>query len=304
MTEPFVLDSVAKRYRKVTAVDGVSLAGRAGECLALLGHNGAGKTTLMKLMLGLTRPTGGSIRVLGATPEGRAGRTARQRVGFLPENVAFYDQMTGREVIRFFGRLRRLHGRDGDDLLDRVGLAHAADRRVKTYSKGMRQRLGLAQALLGDPQLLLLDEPTTGLDPLLRQEVFRIIAELTAAGCTVILSSHVLTELESRTDRLAIMSGGKLTALGTLDELRAAAGLPTRIRLAAVERADGLAERLGGLASLERVNGQCVELNCFGDEPRQVFRAIGEASLPIDGIDVIRPSLDDIYRHYSGGAAP
>ncbi len=214
-----IIDGAGKDYGGRTVLDGVSLAIPEGRCVALIGHNGAGKTTLMKLVLGLIRPTRGRIDVLGENPA-IAGTDFRARLGFLPENVAFHDQMTGADTLTFFARLKKADPREVSTLLERVGLTNAAKQKVKTYSKGMRQRLGLAQALIGTPKLLLLDEPTTGLDPVLRTEFFEIIRDLTRAGTTVLLSSHILTELEARTDLAAIMRDGRLVAFGDLDTLR------------------------------------------------------------------------------------
>ena len=196
------LDNVSKAYGSQQVLEGINLALPQGKCLALIGHNGAGKTTLMKLILGLIRPTAGRVEVLGGDPA-VADKSFRRQLGFLPENVAFHEELTGADTLAFYARLKGLPTTCCPALLERVGLSFAATRRVRTYSKGMRQRLALAQALLGTPKLLLLDEPTTGLDPVLRQEFFEIIRELTAAGTTVIISSHILTELEARTDLAA-----------------------------------------------------------------------------------------------------
>jgi Cu-processing system ATP-binding protein len=294
-----ILDHVSKRYRDHQALSDVSFALPKGACLALLGHNGAGKTTLMKLMLGLIRPSEGRVTVLGQDPAG-AALDFRQSLGFLPENVAFHDEMTGRQTLRFLAKLKGSGA--CDELLERVGLAFAADRRVKTYSKGMRQRLGLAQALLGDPRVLLLDEPTTGLDPMLRQEFFRIIAELAAQGSTVILSSHILTELEARTELVAIMRQGKLAAWGTLDQLRHKARLPVRIRLSTPGGARSVAERLGGMV-LDHVNDHAVELSCPLAAKMDTVRAIAALGTDIADMEVSLPTLDDIYIHFGHGEA-
>jgi Cu-processing system ATP-binding protein len=161
---------VSKRYGSQFAVRAVDLSLRAGECVALVGHNGAGKSSLIKMMLGLTTPTEGAVRLLGENPAGAAAAHLRRAVGFLPENVAFHPSMTGRETLDFYARLKGEPTARNPGLLERVGLDGAAARkRVGAYSKGMRQRLGLAQALLGRPRVLFLDEPTTGLDPALRQ---------------------------------------------------------------------------------------------------------------------------------------
>ncbi|MCR6630504.1 MAG: ABC transporter ATP-binding protein [Magnetospirillum sp.] len=296
MSTAIAVDGVSKFYRDHAALTGVGFSLPAGACLALLGHNGAGKTTLMKLMLGLIRPTAGSVRVLGRDPAG-AALDFRRQLGFLPENVAFHDEMTGRETLRFFARLKGEGGAACDDLLERVGLAFAAHRRVKTYSKGMRQRLGLAQALLGRPRVLLLDEPTTGLDPVLRVEFFRIIAELTKSGSTVVLSSHILTELEARTELVAIMRQGRLAAWGSLEQLRRQAGLPIRIRLSTPGGARAVADRLGGLA-LDHVNEHAVELSCALPDKMEVLRHIAGVGALVADMDIHLPSLDDLYVHF------
>ena len=156
-----LVDNVVKRYGSVETVRGISLRVEPGQRVALLGHNGAGKTTLMKMVLGLTPLSSGRIEILGARP---GSRRARGATGFLPESVAFHGALTGREQLHHFARLKSATIRSADALLERVGLADAADRRIRTYSKGMRQRIGLAQALLGTPEIVLLDEPTSGLD--------------------------------------------------------------------------------------------------------------------------------------------
>ena len=186
-----------------------------GERLALLGHNGAGKTTLLKLALGLTRADGGTLRTLGCTPGGPGWTEAKRGIGFLPESVAFLGSMTGRETIRFYGRLKGVGRAACEEALAHVGLAGAAGKRVKAYSKGMRQRLGFAQAILGTPRLLILDEPTGGLDPESRHAFHATLGELAGRGTAIILSSHVLAEVEAGTDRVAIMRRGRLAACGT-----------------------------------------------------------------------------------------
>lgn len=299
-----VVDGVGKRYREHAALTDVSFALPEGSLLALLGHNGAGKTTLMKLMLGLIRPSGGTVRVLGLDPA-RTALEFRRQLGFLPENVAFHEEMTGRDALTFLARLKGVGKSACDDLLERVGLAAAAGRRVKTYSKGMRQRLGLAQALLGTPKILLLDEPTTGLDPVLRQEFFAILNELTKQGATVVLSSHILTELEARTELVAILRQGRLAAWGSLPELRRAAGLPIHIRLSTPQGAVPAAAKLGDL-NLSHVNDRFIELTCDQDDKMAVLRRIAGLSAEVADIEMRLPSLDDVYLHFGhgvGGAA-
>ncbi len=294
------LHGVAKTYGGERAVDGVSLAIHPGECMALVGHNGAGKTTLMKLMLGLARPTAGRLRVLGGDPARSGAARRRLGVGFLPENVAFDAALTGREVVAFFARLKGVPVADGLGLLARVGLADAAGRRIHTYSKGMRQRLGLAQALLGEPRVLLLDEATGGLDPALRQSFYDMVQELGRGGTTVLLSSHVLTELEARTDRVAIMNQGRLAALGSLDELRRMAGLSLRIRvLVADGAANSVAQRLGGNAAPAPADHRTVELACAVDSKMAVLRDITGLGPAVRDVEIVPPTFDQVYAHFS-----
>ena len=297
---------VTKRFGKVDAVRAASFDLQQGETVALVGHNGAGKTTLMKLMLGLIRPTSGSIEVLGDDPA--AGQfAARRQLGFLPENVAFNPGLTGRETLAFYARLKRQPAFAVAPLLDRVGLTVAADRRVGTYSKGMRQRLGLAQALLGEPRVLLLDEPTTGLDPALRQSFYDTVEELRGRGATVLLSSHALTELEERAGRVIIMNRGIKVADGSLGELRRIARLPTKIRLKVTERGlASLSEWLGPADTWRRINGRTVEVDASPEGKIALLRRATDETAPVEDLDVVPPTLDQLYAHFlrSDEAAP
>ena len=298
MTGMVEIRNVVKRFGKVEAGRDVSFSLPEGETIALVGHNGAGKTTLMKLMLGLIRPTSGSITVLGDDPA--AGEfAARRRLGYLPENVSFNAALTGQETLAFYARLKQESAKSVGVLLDRVGLTHAANRRVGTYSKGMRQRLGLAQALLGKPRVLLLDEPTTGLDPALRHSFYEIVEELRGRGATVLLSSHALTELEERAGRVIIMNRGIKVADGTLDELRRIARLPTRIRLKVTDA--GLANVpnwLGPIDSWRRINGHMVEIDASPERKIEVLRRATDEGAPVEDLDVMPPTLDELYAHF------
>lgn len=207
---------------RVTAVRELDLRVEAGEIFGLLGPNGSGKTTTIKLLLGLLRPTKGEVRVFGGSP-----RDPRRlaRVGYLPEESPFYGHLTAEETLRFYGSLFGMGGpelrRRADDLLDRVGLSTARKRRVGEFSKGMLRRIGLAQALINDPDLLVLDEPTAGLDPIGTREVKDLLLELRRRGKTVILSSHLLADIEDVCDRVAILHLGALQALGAMESLLA-----------------------------------------------------------------------------------
>jgi Cu-processing system ATP-binding protein len=301
MMRPVELAGTGKRYGGVTALDQVSLAVEPGEILALVGHNGAGKSTMMKLVLGLIRPSAGTVRTLGADPAGHSGGEVRRRIGFLPESVSFTGAMTGREVVGFYLALRGEPARAAMPLLERVGLAEAAKRRVSTYSKGMRQRLGLAQALIGEPRVLLLDEPTTGLDPSLRLTFYAILAELRQAGCAVLLSSHALAELEQRVDRVAILERGRLVACGSLGELRHAAGLPVRIRVRLPDEAPlGALERLGAAS----VGFRVMEMKLVNGGKVEMLGALAGLRPTLEDIEVLSPSLDDVYARLRAGAVP
>ena len=197
------IQGVSQRYGSMTVLHDLNLTLAEGEVLGLFGHNGAGKTTSMKLILGLLAPSEGQVKVLGRAPN---DPQVRRQLGYLPENVTFYPQLSGRETLRHFARLKGAALSQVDELLEQVGLAHAADRRVKTYSKGMRQRLGLAQALLGEPKLLLLDEPTVGLDPIATQDLYLLIDRLRQRGTSIILCSHVLPGVEAHINRAAILA--------------------------------------------------------------------------------------------------
>lgn len=296
------LQSVSKQYGNETVLHDINFNVQAGECIVLVGHNGAGKTTLMKLMLGLTRATSGSVKVLKGNPALSTAVEQRLSLGYLPESVAFYDAMSGREVLKFYADLKGVSYRECSDLLKLVGLSDAAKRKVGTYSKGMRQRLGLAQAMLGDPQLLFLDEPTTGLDPLLRQHFYELIDNLHKDGATSIISSHALNEVEARASRFVIMKAGAIVACGTLDELYHQVALPVRLQISVKPgQASIVAERLGTKVNIATVNNQSLSLSCLKEEKMTLIRHISSLGEIVNDLQVIPPRLDEVYRHFMSG---
>lgn len=295
MADLIELEGVTKRYATTAAVEQLSMRVAGGERVALLGHNGAGKTTLMKLMLGLVRPSAGSVRVLGKTPGAGTAPRLRREIGFLPENVAFDDALTGLGLLRFYARLKGRALTECSPLLERVGLGDAAGARVRTYSKGMRQRLGLAQALLGTPRVLLLDEPTGGLDPALRQRFYEIIGSLKSNGVAVVLSSHLLTELEARTERIVIMARGRIVAAGKVGELREATGLPLRFRVLCAGSKARVLEGFAQLADLSEDADGRVTFTAPPQEKMQVLRAVAQLGEEVRDVEVIAPSLEDVY---------
>lgn len=312
MLKPAVISlrGVHKRYGVVHAVSGVDLDVHEGELFGLIGHNGAGKSTLFKMLLGLIPLTSGHISVDGQAVHGELFRQVRRTLGYLPENVVFYDNLTGAETLSFFARLKGCPDDDRAALLDRVGLAAAGGRRVREYSKGMRQRLGLAQALLGKPRLLFLDEPTTGLDPEGIREFYRILREQRDSGTTIILTSHILSEIQERVDRLAIMKAGRIEAEGSVQSLREAMDLPLRfvLRTAHLGAISGLQAalhaRLGELVHALTPAGALPELHlsCPRSAKMAVLAALSglaEAGELTD-VDVREPSLEDVFLGYSG----
>jgi len=299
---PIEIDSAVKQYGPVTALAGVSLTVGAGEMFGLIGHNGAGKSTLFKLMLGLIPATTGTLRLHGVATGGAAFRDVRRRIGYLPENFVTYDNLSGAEVLALFADLKQVPRAACAGLLQQVGLDDAAGRRVQTYSKGMRQRLGLAQVLLGEPDLIFLDEPTNGLDPAGIADFYAILRAAQARGATIVITSHILAEIQERVDRLAILQAGKLAALGTLPQLRAATRLPSVIE-ASVDPAQG-ARVAAALAQLPEVqatvrDGQA-HITCPAARKAAVLGVLGAA---LRDIVIREPSLEQLFLGYGGAHA-
>jgi Cu-processing system ATP-binding protein len=299
MTVPVIqIDGLTRRFGQYVALNHVDLDVPAGEFLAMAGHNGAGKSTLFKLLLGLMKPTAGNMRVFGENPCGRGARRLRQRIGFLPENVIFAGNLTGLELLRFFARLRGAPVGDCDGLLDLVGLTDARKKRIRAYSKGMRQRLGLAHVLLGEADILILDEPTTGLDPESRRHMFELLRERKARGATILLSSHTLSEVEEHADRLALLKDGQLVACGSPSELRRESALPIRINVESTAETDEfLAGGISDLANVTFLNGRKIELECGQDKQTELLGRLSEIDSQAQ-IEVRAPRLEDIYHHF------
>ncbi len=302
MTDKLIeIRGVKKRYGAVDAVDGVDLSIGAGELFGLIGHNGAGKTTLFKMMLGLLPASAGEIRIGGQAVRGAAFREVRRNIGYLPESLALYDNLSGLETLHFFARLKGVDQSTCPALLDRVGLAGAAKQRVRNYSKGMRQRLGFAQALLGTPRLLFLDEPTNGLDPQGILEFYRILAELRQGGVTVVLTSHILAEIQQRVDRLALMRNGRIQALGTVQALRQGQDLPLTLRVSVRPGDEApLKKALAALniAPAETIDG-VARFACPRQKKMALLAALTAAGPAIRDIDVHEPSLEDVFLGYA-----
>ena len=293
MTATLTISKLTKRFQGVAALTDISFAVAPGERVALLGHNGAGKSTMMKIILGLIPATEGKVSVCDAAP---GSAKARAEVAYLPENAAFHPALTGREQASHYLRLRGRAAAEAAALLDRVGLGHAADRRIGTYSKGMRQRVGLAQALIGQPRLMVLDEPTSGLDPVSRRDFYALLDQMAAQGTAILLSSHALTEVEARTDRILILSKGRLVASGTMADLRRAADLPVQMHLTAINGyAPDIAATLPGAVR----SGAEIRLSCRQEDKLPTLTRIAALQDRLADVEVMPPSLEDIYSHYS-----
>jgi ABC-2 type transport system ATP-binding protein len=287
------------RLTRVQAVRSVDLTVNQGEIFGYLGPNGAGKTTSMKMAMGLIRPTSGRALLFGESVE---RPSVRRRIGYLPEQPYFYDYLTGFEILDFYGQLyempkKKRHERV-DALLTMVGLDHARDRTLRRFSKGMLQRIGIAQAILNDPDLVVLDEPMSGLDPMGRKEVRDIILQLKAEGKTVFFSSHILHDIETICDRVAIIVRGRIERLGSLGELLTANS--GTVEVIATDASPELLARL-------ETDGITPEAASHGhrwvvDEARldPMLRALLDGGARITHVEPMRESLEDLFVREAG----
>lgn len=298
------LSGVHKHYGTVRAVDGVDLDLPAGGIIGLIGRNGAGKSTLFKMMLGLTPPSAGAIRIGGEPVTGGSFREVRRTIGYMPENAAFYENLTGLETLEYFAALKGADRAQCPRLLERIGLHAAGSRRLRGYSKGMRQRMALAQALLGRPRLLFLDEPTNGLDPQGVHEFYTILQEVRSQGGTVILTSHILAEIQDRVDLLVIMRLGRIQAMGTLAALRQSTQLPLSLvivpRPDAIETVRSAVAALGLGAVITAQGNLCVE--CPPERKMPLLQKLSELRGTIVDLQIREPSLEDVFLGYGGAA--
>ena len=311
---------LTKRYEDLVAVDHLDFEVHAGEIFGLLGQNGAGKTTTILMLLGLTEPTEGAARVVGLDPS-RGPLEVKRRVGYLPDSVGFYDDMTGRENLRYTARLNALEAGEAEGtieaVLDQVGLTDRADDKVETYSRGMLQRLGIADALIKDPDVLILDEPTTAIDPLGVAEILDLLRALVRdRGMAILLSSHLLNQVQSVCDRIGIFSAGRLIGQGTMAQLAQRFG-DGKQELELVLDAEADDERNRVLKVLSDVPGVAsVRAGTRPSEPwvltiapgaelpavrSAVLGAISSEHLPLESIRAVMPSLEDVYRRAVAG---
>jgi ABC-2 type transport system ATP-binding protein len=295
--------NLVKRYDGVTVVKGVSFSVARGEIFGLLGPNGAGKTTTILMLLGLSDITEGQARVVGYDPV-REPLSVKRRVGYLPDAVGFYDNLTAADNMRYMARLIGLTPTQREqrikDSLEHVGLTDVADRRVATFSRGMRQRLGLAEILMKEAQIAILDEPTSGLDPQATVELLEIIRNLKQHGVSVLLSSHLLDRVQSVCDRVALFNEGRIVLIGTVAELgRQVLGGGSYVDIEA--EGQGLAERLAtvpGVRAVETTKPNCYRLLAEADVRPEAAAAVVIAGGRLLRLSVEEPSLEVIYTRY------
>jgi ABC-type multidrug transport system ATPase subunit len=293
-----VTQKLTKHYgQRITAVEGLDLSVRRGEIYGFLGPNGAGKTTTLRIRLGLIRPTSGSATVLGTAPGTPAGLA---RVGALVESPAFYPYLSGRQNLRVLARYNGLPETRVDATLDQVELTDRANDRFSTYSLGMKQRLGVAAALLKDPALLILDEPTNGLDPKGMAEMRTLIRRLGQGEHTVLLSSHLLGEIEQICDRVGVIQNGRLIAENTVAALRGPGAL--LVRATPLDRAERLATTLPGVSGVQVVDGG-LRVSVAPDQAAALNRTLVSAGVEVSELRQVQESLEDVFLTLTEGAS-
>ena len=299
-----ILD-LEKRYGATVALDKVSFEVFEGEVFGLLGPNGAGKTTLLSIVSGLISASGGDVRIMGR-PALPVSRELRRLIGIVPQELAIYNELTPRENLRFFGRLYGLAGppleQRADDVLEAIGLADRADDKVASFSGGMKRRLNLGAALVHQPRLLFLDEPTTGVDPQSRNHIFEEIRRVNHGGATVVYTSHYMEEVQALCPRVGIIDHGRLIACDTVAALiRQLAG---QIRLRLPEIGRRLLDRLSSLpdARWKQTDGQTLELECADVKGTllRVVALLNELNLELINLETQEPNLEGVFLHLTG----
>ncbi|MFB6300692.1 MAG: ATP-binding cassette domain-containing protein [Halobacteriales archaeon] len=297
------LHGVTKRFGDVVAVDSLDLEIPEGEVFGFLGPNGAGKSTTINMLLDFVRPDVGSIRVLNR--DAREESVAiRQRTGVLPEGFDVYERLTGRQHIEFAIQSKEVD-QDPDAILDRVGIADAADRKAGGYSTGMAQRLALGMALVGEPDLLILDEPSTGLDPNGAREMREIVRAENDRGATVFFSSHILGQVEAVCDRVGILRDGEFVAQDSVEGLRKAVGTESTLRIDVETVPDGILEELRVLSGVSNVEAEDTSLTvaCTDEAKTAVLTALEDAGAGVQNFETEEASLEDLFVAYTEGDA-
>jgi ABC-2 type transport system ATP-binding protein len=308
MSAVLVADRLVKSYRSVRAVHEISLEVAPGEIFGLLGPNGAGKTTTLSMITGILRPDSGSVHIDGV-PITRA--RARGRLGLVPQEIALYPELTALENLHFFGHMQGRHGRDlqrrARDALAVVGLAGHAKKRTATFSGGMKRRLNIAVALVHSPDVIVLDEPTAGVDSQSRNAILDQVRQLADAGAAVVFASHYMDEVQRLCDRIGIIDGGEMVVTGTVSEILAKAVARPRFVLTADDR------RYGALEDSLRTLAEVVETSVVRDELHvlvndssvsvtSLLHVAEIANVPLRGLQFIRPTLEDVFLELTGKA--
>jgi ABC-2 type transport system ATP-binding protein len=295
------LRNISNEYGDVTTVDGLDLTVENGEVCGFLSPNGTGKSTTINILLDFVRPTRGDISVLGMDPQ-EESLSIRRRAGLLPEGAAVYDRLTARQHVKFMIEAKGATD-DPDAVMERVGIAHAADRRAGGFSKGMQQRLALGLALVGQPDLIIFDEPSTGLDPNGADEVLDIMREEKARGATIFFSSHVLGQVEAICDRVGILRNSEIVAVDSIEGLRDAAGEGSMV----VVNTDGVTneaieavETTGGVSEVT-ADGTQLRISCTDDAKTAVIGALEDAGVTVSDFSTEETSLESLFTHYTEG---
>jgi ABC-2 type transport system ATP-binding protein len=292
---------LSKRYNTVVALDRIDLTVNKGETFGFLGPNGAGKSTFINILLDLVKPSDGEVSILGNNCQDE-GVKVRNKIGVLPEGYSVFDRLTGRQHIEY-----AIRSKDADDnpieILDRVGIREAADRKASEYSKGMAQRLVLGMALVGSPELLVLDEPTSGLDPNGAAEMRDILREENERGATIFFSSHILEQVEAVCDRVGILQNGELVTVDTIANLRSSLGGGTKLLIETGTEVNGSLDTVRGLSDVETAieNDETIEVTCTDDAKMDVIVALHDAGVDVVNFRTEEASLEDMFVEYTAG---
>ena len=298
-------ENLTKNYDGFTAVDGLNLRVEEGEIFGFLGPNGAGKTTTMLMLLGLTEPSSGTVQVCGFNPT-REPLKVKRIVGYLPEKVGFYEDLTARQNLEYTAELNKLPRREADEritsLLGTVGLSKVVDQEVRTFSRGMKQRLGIADIWVKEPKLVFLDEPTVGIDPEGIDDILNLIARMAKKGITVIFCSHQLPQVQKICTRVGILAKGRLVAEGSIDRLgrQAMAGGRYRIEVQVAQPSPKLTESIKSVKGVVDVtiSDDSLFVTCDSDLRSQIAKTVVDSGSSLMGIKIEEYSLEKIYRKY------
>ena len=294
-------EAVSKQFGTEIALDRVDLTVEKGETFGFLGPNGAGKSTFINLMLDFMTPTQGSVEIFGHDCQ-TEGVVARDRIGVLPEGYSVFERLTGRQHIEYAIKSKDAND-DPIDVLDRVGIREDADRKASDYSKGMAQRLVLGMALVGEPDLLILDEPSTGLDPNGAAEMRKILREENERGATIFFSSHILEQVEAVCDRVGILQDGELVAVDTINGLRDSLGGGTKLLITVEHLENGTVERVRGVDGVETAvagDDSTIEVTCTNDAKMDILVELHGAGVDVVNFRTEEASLEDMFIEYTG----